>query len=62
MGVEGTAELTRQEVTDLVDSILDGLSQIEAGELPKEVWADEMRDWCLLLLARSDEQRPPSPN
>lgn len=47
--------LTSQEVTDLVDSILDAVEAIEEIGVLRGSWPTEMRDWCLLLLTRRDE-------
>jgi hypothetical protein len=50
------ARLTRDEVTDLVSTILHGVSALEdEGELPRASWPREMREWCVLLLDRLDE-------
>ena len=47
--------LTNQEATDLVLSILEGVAAIEDGAPLDDTWSAEMRDWCLLILRRSEE-------
>jgi hypothetical protein len=50
------ANLTRQEVRDLIDSILEGVDFWDGGDLPRASWVSEMQDWCFLLLDRLYER------
>ena len=52
------AQLTAQEVSDLVLTILEGVDAAEGGEPLRDTWAHEMRDWAFLLLSRSHGEAP----
>lgn len=49
---EAQAHLTKQEVRDLVFSILDGITAVLEREPVGATWVNEMYDWCDLLLSR----------
>jgi hypothetical protein len=49
------AALTRQEVYDLVDAILEGVENVEESMGFSATWPSEMRDWCIVLLTRLHE-------
>lgn len=53
---KGDITLSNQEVLDLVLTIVEGIDAIENAKRPRESWSDEMRDWCLELLARTEEE------
>jgi hypothetical protein len=56
------AHLSSWEIRQLVLSILEGIDAVEAGDTVRDSWADEMRDWCDLLLSRIYQEGGPHQN